>query len=638
MNGTAGPYADRRNPNPLRERTNGELRDDVHRFHGDHKLEKVVDVKLLINGALIARDPSNVETCDLTVPEKLAIKSEPRLGLFQQTKELKVVILTTACAAIIQGWQQSTINISSDGWKCDLLVDSKNPERGIRLDTYHSYIASLTDAAPWISASIIGTWLSDPLQETKYGRRPALFIAAILCAACAIGTAHCPTWQTLLACRLLLGIGIGAKASIAPVFAAEAAAEHLRGRLLMMWQLFDTFGIFVGFVCYWIFDRSWRGILGSAAVPALALLVLVFLCPESPRFLIRKRNYAKAFISLRQLRGTDIQAAKDLYYIHSQLQIETELFQGRRPEQWWRADLYQDEVESQTFFQRVRALFTVPRNRRACLAAFVVMAAQQLCGINVLAFYSSHLSDILTSRKDEKGRQLKCTPPAMNNRVAWLNFGFGLANFLFTIPAYKFIDWRGRRVLLLISLGGMFFTLLAICGFFRITGSEEAQIGLIIAFTVIVFTLFYGIGAGPVPFTFSAEVFPLAFREVGMSFSVMVNFLGLSILILFVPALAAAFSSSNDKNLFGQSNLLFIFAGLNALSFVLVFFLVPSGTAQITLEEMNHIFSRKTSEHAFDHLPGLVKRRWHPRSRQEQGREDEEGEMGISLGTMTRAA
>jgi hypothetical protein len=119
-------------------------------------------------------------------------------------------------------------------------------------------------------------------------------------------------------------------------------------------------------------------------VPALALLVLVFLCPESPRFLIRKRNYTKAFISLRQLRGTDIQAAKDLYYIHSQLQIETELFQGRRPEQWWRADLYQDEVESQTFFQRVRALFTVPRNRRACVAAFVVMAAQQLCGVGIL--------------------------------------------------------------------------------------------------------------------------------------------------------------------------------------------------------------------------------------------------------------
>lgn len=79
------------------------------------------------------------------------------------------------------------------------------------------------------------------------------------------------------------------------------------------------------------------------------LLTLVFLCPESPRFLIRKREYAKAFISLRQLRGTDIQAAKDLYYIHSQLQIETELFHGKPPEQWWRKDLYQDEVEAHSF-------------------------------------------------------------------------------------------------------------------------------------------------------------------------------------------------------------------------------------------------------------------------------------------------
>jgi MFS family permease len=90
-----------------------------------------------------------------------------------------------------------------------------------------------------------------------------------------------------------------------------------------------------------------------------------------------------------------------------------------------------------------------------------------------------------------------------------------LANFLFTIPAYRFIDRRGRRVLLLISLGGMFFTLLAISGFFRITGSDkadQAREGLITAFTIVVFTLFYGIGAGPVPFTFSAEVFPLAFR------------------------------------------------------------------------------------------------------------------------------
>ncbi|EDP53397.1 hypothetical protein AFUB_045720 [Aspergillus fumigatus A1163] len=152
----------------------------------------------------------------------------------------------------------------------------------------------------------------------------------------------------------------------------------------------------------------------------------------------------------------------------------------------------------------------------------------------------------------------------------------------------------------------MFFTLLAISGFFRIIRPQEVQKGLVAGFTVVIFTFFYGIGAGSVPFTFSTEVFPLTYRvglmmqvpdiesvEVGMSFSVMVNFLGLSLLVLFVPRLTTILSpngpSARKARLLGQSNLLFLFSGLNALAFVLVFFLVPSGTAQISLEEMNAI-------------------------------------------------
>ncbi|KAL2844547.1 MFS transporter [Aspergillus pseudoustus] len=640
MAGAKEAHTERRNPNPLTERTASELEGDVREFHRRQELGDVVDVELLVKGALISRDEIYIEICNLTEPERRALKSEAKLGFFQQTKELKVSILTTACAAIIQGWQQSTINASSRGWQCLFLLGDEpvNEEGLVKVTRYAMYITCLIDAAPWISGSIIGTWLSDPLQESIFGRRFALFISAMFCAACVLGTAQCQTWQQLLACRLILGIGIGAKASIAPVFAAEVAADHLRGRLLMMWQLFDTFGIFIGFLCYWIVGRSWRGLLGSAAVPALILLVLVFLCPESPRFLIRKSRYADAFRSLRQLRGSDIQAARDLYYIHSQLQMETELIDGKRPEEWWGKDLYQEKVKAQSFLQRVGALFRVRRNLRACVAAFLVMAAQQLCGINVLSFYSSTLfgsassnstgqNSVLDEFPSDAADVVNCKTP-MNDTVAWLNFGFGLANFLFTIPAYKFIDHRGRRILLLLSLGGMFFTLLATSGFFRILTPDDARKGLVATFTIVVFTFFYGIGAGPVPFTFSAEVFPLAFREVGMSFSVMVNFLGLSILILFVPPLTNAFSPRNlgnrdSERLLGQSNLLFFFTGLNALAFILVFFLVPSGTAGISLEEMNSIFNTRTAVHAYNHLPGAVKRRWRPRIAQDQGQEGE---------------
>ncbi|KAE8383105.1 MFS transporter [Aspergillus bertholletiae] len=582
----------RRPSNPLVLRTPNELKHDVREFHKRNSLNGVVDVELLIRGACIAQDPDNLYTIDLTPAEFKALKDEKVSGFLQQSKDLKVTILATACAAITQGWQQSTINAGSHGWQSTL-----RPEDQKDFWKHNLLLAGFIDAAPWLSGSIIGAWLSDPLQERSYGRRPALFVSAVFCAACVLGSARCATWEQLLACRVLLGIGIGAKASIAPVFAAEAAVDHLRGRLLMMWQLFDTFGVFVGFACDWIVDRQWRVLLGTASIPALILLFLVFLCPESPRFLIRHNRYADAFVSLRQLRGTDIQAARDLYYIHSQLQVETEMFYGNMEGEWYSKEIYQEKVKESNILKRLRMLFGHPRNQSACVAAFLVMASQQLCGINVLSFYSSQLFDSAASRD----RGLDLDNPQQPANITWLNFGFGLANFLFTIPAYRYIDWRGRRLLLLISLGGMFLSLLAIGCFFRIK-DETVKLALVSTFTIGFFTFFYGIGAGPVPFTFSAEVFPLEFREVGMSFSVMVNFLGLGLLVLFVPKLTGAWDGSGG---YGQSHLCFVFTGLNVLAFILVFLFVPSGTERVGLEEMNQIFNTKMSVHVRKHIVSL---------------------------------
>jgi hypothetical protein len=62
--------------------------------------------------------------------------------------------------------------------------------------------------------------------------------------------------------------------------------------------------------------------------------------------------------------------------------METELINGKRPEEWWAKEVYQEKVKAQSFLQRVGALFSVQRNLRACVAAFLVMAAQQLCGVS----------------------------------------------------------------------------------------------------------------------------------------------------------------------------------------------------------------------------------------------------------------
>lgn len=126
---------------------------------------------------------------------------------------------------------------------------------------------------------------------------------------------------------------------------------------------------------------KWRLTLASALVPAVPLLILTYICPESPRFLIRKNRYREAYLSLRHLRETEIQAARDLYAIHSQLQVETELLSGGPAEQWFSRELYQEAVQSRNYWQRITHLITVPRNRRACVSAFLVMASQQLCGV-----------------------------------------------------------------------------------------------------------------------------------------------------------------------------------------------------------------------------------------------------------------
>jgi hypothetical protein len=83
---------------------------------------------------------------------------------------------------------------------------------------------------------------------------------------------------------------------------------------------------------------------------------------ESPRWYMKKGKYDRAYKSLVRLRNSKIQAARDLYYVHAQLSIEKEII-GRN-----------------NYFTRFIELFTIPRVRRATLASFTVMIAQQMCG------------------------------------------------------------------------------------------------------------------------------------------------------------------------------------------------------------------------------------------------------------------
>ena len=182
--------------------------------------------------------------------------------------------------------------------------------------------------------------------------------------------------------------------------------------------------------------------------------------PESPRWLIKKDRYQAAFQSFCRLRNSELQAARDLFYAHSQIAEEHHAFAGDR------------------LSIRIIQLFSIPRLRRATMASAVCVISQQFSGINIMSFYSSTIFS-------EAGYGTKPTLLA--------SWGFGFTMFVFAFPAVYTMDTWGRRNLLMFTFPLMA-ACLAIAGCcFLIDRDNGARVPLIALF-VYIFTALYGPG------------------------------------------------------------------------------------------------------------------------------------------------
>lgn len=663
--------------NPLAHLPPPEIRRGARKFARRHFAGEGL-AGLFEKAALVARDPLNFRSVPgLTRKECNVLARESTTSFWSQSKALRITIVALGLSAVVQGWIQTNMNGSNLTWPAQFGLAYPD---GTLKGTRETWIFASVNAITYLAAGVFGCWLSDPLNEFVYGRRGAIFLSAIFCFASVIGGACTHSWKQLFACRFLLGIGMGAKASVTPIWGAEVSPAHLRGSLVMNWQLLDTVGILFGFSSNLVVSRigplSWRFQFASAFLPTVPLIALVFVCPESPRFLLKRGRYREAYQSLLQLREIPLQAAKELYYMNCQIQAETKLISSRTTEiemgpisdpvddvneaeddhdsassiinnsgsdsvrrglvQFFKdfrirgdqhtLDPFQREVQQTSYWTRFAQLFRNRRTRRATVAAAVVMTAQQLCGVNVLVFYSS------TFFRDYNN---KSGPPTNKEimRALWLSWGIGLANFLFTFPTYYLIDKRGRRFLLLLGFPAMAISMLAACLSFNIHPSGLRD-GFIIFF-IFAFFFFYSWSEGPVAFAYSSEVFPLLNREVGMSFAVFCNLFGAGILTLFVPSLTKALGNNHHQDPTGQSRTLAIFAGLNIFALILIFFFVPETAGAtlgkeegslnyISLEELNYIFSVRTRKHMAYQVKTVVPWAWkyYIRRREEDRRQD----------------
>ncbi|EHK19682.1 uncharacterized protein TRIVIDRAFT_77012 [Trichoderma virens Gv29-8] len=569
--------------NPLKGIPRETLFANVREFQRSKGLPSDI-LPLLEKGALVAQNPAGFESLDIEEDEKQALREEVT-HRWKHPWALYYTIGLSSIAAAIQGWDQTGSNGANLSFPTALGIpdsagSSCGPDANAGDCAKNSWIIGFVNSLPYITICLFAGWISDPLNDW-IGRRGTIFIGAIFSLLAPFGMAVSQTWGQLAACRMLLGIGMGLKEVTVPVFSAENAPPAIRGGLVMSWQVWTAFGIFLGTCANLavgkVGDIAWRLQLGSAFIPAVPLVIGTYFCPESPRWYMKKGKHEKAWQSLLRLRNNPIQAARDLYYIQCLLDQEELLVE--------QAGL----KVTNNMFTRFIELFTIPRIRRATWASGIVMIAQQMCGINIISFYSSTIFK-------QSG--------ISDYTALWASFGFGAINFLFAWPAVWTIDTFGRRALLLFTFPNMFWTLLAagLCYLIEpdITNSTP-RIATVATF-VYLFAAFYSPGEGPVPFMYSAEVFPLSHREIGMSWAVATNNFWASVLSLTFPRMLTAMTATGAFS---------FYAGLNLVALALIFLFVPE-TKQKTLEELDYVFSVSDRRHAqyqlTEVLPWWIKR------------------------------
>ncbi|TAQ84696.1 hypothetical protein B7494_g6970 [Chlorociboria aeruginascens] len=539
--------------NPLAGYTRAKLAQMGEEYARKHQIGEEEDFRAFRLGATLAQDPSRHAELEGLSTEEGEVLAKEISNRWSQPKLMYLVIVLCSVCAAVQGMDETVVNGAQLFYGPQFGLDGTT-SRG-------SWLLGLVNSAPYLCCAFIGCWLTIPFNNW-FGRRGTIFLTCVFSALACFWQAFTNTWWHLFIARFALGLGIGPKSATVPIYAAECTPPLIRGALVMQWQMWTAFGIMVGYAAdlafYYVPDKpgitglNWRLMMGSAMLPAVIVVCFVFLCPESPRWYMSKGRHEKAYRSMCTLRYNKIQAARDIFYMHTLLEAEKEAMSMGR--------------------SKVVEMFTIPRNRRAMQASEIVMFMQQFCGVNVIAYYSSEI--FVQANLSELS-------------ALGASMGFGVINFLFAIPAIYTIDTFGRRNLLLTT-----FPLMALCLFFTgfsfwIPSGSTAHVACI-ALGIYLFGIVYSPGEGPVPFTYSAEAYPLYIRAQGMSLATATTWFFNFILSVTWPSLLRAFKPQGAFSWYATWNLIGFFG---------VLFFVPE-TKGKTLEELDQVFGVRTRDHA----------------------------------------
>ena len=394
------------------------------------------------------------------------------------------------------------------------------------------------------------------LLASSVGRKKSLLIAGMLFFVSAVGSWYPesgilpygePSLSLLVAFnfyRIIGGIGVGLASAICPMYIAEISPANIRGTLVSCNQFAIIFGMLVVyFVNYLIrinladtqeaiqaamVEIGWRRMFLSEAFPAGAFFLLVFLVPETPRFLVMKGKESSALAILTRINGKET-GSKIL-----------------------------TEIKENIVEKREKLL---SYGIKVIIIGALLSFFQQAIGINVVLYYAPRIFENLGASGDS----------SMVQTVV-----MGVVNIIFTLVAIFTVDKFGRKPLLIIGSVGMLVGMLALAMF-----SFLDLIGVGALVFIIIYTASFMMSWGPICWVLISEIFPNTIRSQAVAIAVSTQWIS-NFLV------SSTFPSLSEWSVGGTY---LIYAIMSLLSAVFVWKFVPE-TKGKSLEEMSKLWKK----------------------------------------------
>ncbi|MCG8322639.1 MAG: sugar porter family MFS transporter [Cytophagales bacterium] len=356
---------------------------------------------------------------------------------------------------------------------------------------------------------IFGALVAGALSD-KYGRKNLLIVAAGLFVISAFGTGDTNDFIWFIIYRMIGGAGIGLASTLSPMYIAEISPSEFRGRFVSINQLTIVIGILAAQIVNiliaepvpgnatpaditgsWNGQSGWRWMFWAELVPAVLFFIMMFMVPESPRFLVKLGDHRGAVKTLSKV-GGKIYADNEINHIKASL-----------------SNNFDDKVS-------YKALFS-PEIAPIVLIGVVLAVFQQWCGINVIFNYAQEVFQAADYNINDMYLNIIIT---------------GGINLIFTLVAMRLVDRVGRRTLMLFgSIGlALIYLILGSLYYFAFSGWPVLLI-------VVIAIAIYAMSLAPVTWVVLSEIFPNRVRGVAMSLATLSLWVASFILTFTFPLL-----------------------------------------------------------------------------------------------------